>query len=148
MGASRQLTTSLYPSVFLIQCLLSNNIYDFGLIENDIKLNQLLLEDKVLTTLLIKIDEKDDEIGKIISSCSLSQNQGRMLHPIDAFCLIKKYYKNTPKIIESINSMNQTMLHNLSTSVLETLSEETYNKALAALGLLLKLCYFHIIYNK
>ena len=133
MGVNRKCAALLCLSVFVLQCLFSSNIYDFGLMENDIKLQHLLLQDNVLTNLYTKTDLKDPSLDKIVHSCSLSQRQGNILHPLDAFCLIKKYSKNFSKIVES-----QPMLENQTTKGFEPLSESTYNKAICALGLMLK----------
>ena len=134
MGVNRKCAALLCLSVFELQCLFSSHIYDFGLMENDIKLQHLLLQDNVLTNHLhTKSDLKDTNLDKIVHSCALSQRQRNILHPLDAFCLIKKYSKNFSKIFKS-----QPMLENQTTKVFEPLSESTYNKAICALGLMLK----------
>ena len=101
--------------------------------ENDIKLQHLLHKDNVLKNLYTKSDLKDTNLDKIVHSCSISNRQGNILHPLDAFCLIKKYSKNFPTIFKS-----QLTLENQTTKVLEPLSESTYKKAICALGLTLK----------
>ena len=103
--------------------------------ENDIKLQHLLLKDNVLRSIYSETNSKDKKVDQIVTSCSLSQKQEQesIIHPLDAFCLIKKYSKNFQKIIKS-----QTMLGNQTNLVIESLSESTFNKAFGALGLTLK----------
>ena len=72
-------------------------------------------------------------------SCSSIQRQGRILHPLDAFCLIKKYTKYLPDTSKQEHIINQIKLENPTTDLLETLSENTYRQALNALGIMLKL---------
>ena len=139
MEERRQFLSQLYASVFLVQCLFTKNIYDFGLMENDIKLQHLLLTDNLLMNHSTKkIDLKDDNLEKFMNACSSIQRQGSILHPIDAFCLIKKYSKYLPETLKQEHLINNLKLENQTTEVLETLSENTYRQALNALGIMLK----------
>ena len=99
--------------------------------ENDIKLQHLVLKDNVLSNLYSKTNSKNQKMDQIVSSFSSCQTQaqGSIIHPLDAFCLIKKYSKNFQKIIKS-----QPILENQTSQVIEPLSERTFNQALGALG--------------
>ena len=134
----RQCSATLYFSVLLVQCLFSKNIYDFGLMENDIKLQHLLLIDNFLMNHYTTIDSKDGDLEKFVNSCSSIRRQGRILHPLDAFCLIKKYSKYLPETLKQEHIINQIKPENPTKELLETLSENTYRQALNALGIMLK----------
>ena len=139
MEVKRQCSATLYFSIFLFQCLFSKNIYDFGLMENDIQLQHLLLIDNLLMDHYNKkIDTNNDNLEKFINACSSIQRQGSVLHPLDAFCLIKKYSKYLPETLKQEHVINQIKLENQTTEVLGTLSENTYRQALNALGIMLK----------
>ena len=139
---------SLLKCVFLVKCLFSNNIYDFGLMENDMKLQHLLIKDNFLMKLYSKNNLKDKYFEKFVSSCSSIQRQGSILHPLDAFCLIKKYSKIMPKIFKPEHLIDQLMLENQTTEVFDTLPEKTYQQAISALGFLLKHLFLRCYMNK
>ena len=124
---------------FLRQGLIANNIYDFGLIENDIKLQILLTEDKMFMKTLFNRNSTDEDLKeKLLNSCSPSPNKTHLLHPFDALCLIRKYARILPKIQKSFDLTE--------TKVLKTISEETYDKAVGALGIVLNF-FIPIIQN-
>ena len=106
--------------------------------ENDMKLQHLLIKDNFLMKLYSKNNLKDKYFEKFVSSCSSIQRQGSILHPLDAFCLIKKYSKIMPKIFKPEHLIDQLMLENQTTEVFDTLPEKTYQQAISALGFLLK----------
>ena len=96
--------------------------------ENDMKLQHLLLKDNYLMKLYSENSLKDKHLEK----CSSIQRQGSMLHPLDAFCLIKKYSRSMPKIFKPEH--DQLMLENQTTEVFDTLPEKNYKQAISALG--------------
>ena len=138
MEVRRQCSGTLYFSVFLVKSVFSKNIYDFGLMENDIKLQHLLHFDNFLMNNYTKIDLKDDNFEEFVNSCSSIQRQGSIVHPLDAFCLIKKYTKYLPETLKQEHAFKQMSLENQTTELMETLSENTHSQALNSLGIMLK----------
>ena len=124
---------------------LSDTPYDFGVLENENLLKNLLQEDQILTTKLqeLNIQHQDFYLEKFLKNQTINLGDqsisSYIQHPINSFQLIKKHAVVFPAVLENVdpelvNIIKDQLLKN---TTMNTLSEEDLRQAMNGLVLMI-----------